>query len=107
MLFLKNTLGLCCSVLGLFICLVYRNTITLLLSTNMINEKIFDGQLITLGDFSVQGQISSSIYKCFKEMLSSSGKDTEENTVRLFQKYFIEQIEQWLIQSDNSNKKIP
>ena len=43
MLFLKNVLGLCCSVLGLYICLVYHNTITVLKSINMINEKIFDG----------------------------------------------------------------
>ena len=30
MLFLKNVLGLCSSVIGLYICLVYRNTITVL-----------------------------------------------------------------------------
>ena len=46
-------MGLCASVLGLFICLVYRNTLVFYQTTNMINDKIFDSKLITLGDFSV------------------------------------------------------
>ena len=58
MLFLKNVMGLCASVIGLLICLVYRNTLVVYTTTNMINEKIFDSQLVTLGDYSVQGKIS-------------------------------------------------
>ena len=100
MLYLKNVLGLCCSVLGLYICLVYRNTITVLKSINMINEKIFDGQLITLGDYSVQGKINSTMYYNFLAKLGEIGLDNKENTVRAFQKYFTEQIERWLMKND-------
>jgi len=58
MLHLKNVLGLCVSVVGLFICLFYWNTITRILRMNAINDKIFDNVLVTLGDYSVQGEIS-------------------------------------------------
>ena len=50
---LKNTLGLACSVIGLFICLFYINSLTVFKNTNIINDRIFDQQLITLGDYSV------------------------------------------------------
>ena len=53
MLFLKNLMGLCSSVIGLFICLFYRNTLVVYQNTNLINDKIYDSKLITLGDFSV------------------------------------------------------
>lgn len=53
MVFLKNVMGLCASVIGLAICLFYRNTLTVYYKTNIVNDKIFDSQLITLGDYSV------------------------------------------------------
>jgi len=55
MLLLKNVMGLCSAVLGLAICIIYRNEIVFRQSLNMINEKIFDSQLITVGDYSIQG----------------------------------------------------
>ena len=55
MQFLKNVMGLCASMLGLFICMVYRNTIVVFKASNKINDKLFDGHLITLSDYSVQG----------------------------------------------------
>ena len=58
MLELKNYLGLCSSILGLFIIIIFRNTISLYQGTNAINDKIYDGKLVTVGDFSVQGKIS-------------------------------------------------
>ena len=42
MLFLKNTLGLVVSVLGLAICLIFRNTLVTYGRANMINDKLFD-----------------------------------------------------------------
>ena len=65
MLFLKKVMGLCASVIGLLICLVYRNTLVVYQTTNMINDKIYDGKLITLGDYSVQGKISQYVWDEF------------------------------------------
>jgi len=42
MLFLKNTMGLLVSVIGLAICLIYRNAIVSYQQTNKINDKLFD-----------------------------------------------------------------
>ena len=60
MLKLKNTMGLMASVFGLLICLIYRNTIRLYATNNKINDKIFDSQLITVGDYSIQGAIRNA-----------------------------------------------
>lgn len=65
MLELKNVLGLCCAALGLFVCLLFRNTMYQDSALNAINDKIFDSALITLGDYSVKGKISSKQYKAF------------------------------------------
>ena len=65
MLFLKKVMGLCASVIGLYICLTYRNTLVVYQTTNMINDKIYDGYLITLGDYSVQGKISQGHWDRF------------------------------------------
>ena len=67
MVFLKNVMGLCASVIGLMICLFYRNTLTVFLTTNLINDKIFDSKLITLGDYSVQGKIPQPLWNKFLE----------------------------------------
>ena len=53
MVHLKNTLGLAVSVLGIAICLVYRNTIVVYQQANKINDKLFDASLITLDDYSI------------------------------------------------------
>lgn len=58
MLELKNVMGLVASVLGLFICLIYRNTIVFEKTQNKINEKLFDTMLVTLGDYSIQAEVS-------------------------------------------------
>ena len=60
MLLLKNVLGLAAAVLGLAICVVFRNEMTFRQSLNIINEKIFDGQLITVGDYTIQGKITDA-----------------------------------------------
>ena len=65
--FLKNVMGLCASMLGLFICIVFRNTIKVFRASNKINDKLFDGLLITLSDYSVQGEISQAQYEKFLE----------------------------------------
>ena len=65
MVLLKNAMGLCVSVLGLLICLVYRNSLVFYQKTNEINDKIFDSDLITLGDFSVQGKVPLEVYSQF------------------------------------------
>ena len=78
MLFLKNVLGLVVSVIGLLICAMYRNSLTLFLNMNKINDKIFDAHLITLGDYSVRGKISSSMFANF---LHRSSEREKENAV--------------------------
>ena len=62
---LKNALGLVVSVLGLAICLIYKNAIQVLCHTNQINDKLFDSKLITLGDYSVMGKISKDQWDNF------------------------------------------
>ena len=42
MLLLKNTLGLVVSVIGLWICLLFRNSLVVFQQTNKINDKLFD-----------------------------------------------------------------
>ena len=59
MVFLKNSLGLVVSVIGLFVCIVYKNALTAYQQVNLINDKLYDAELITLGDYSVMGKIRS------------------------------------------------
>lgn len=58
MLELKNAMGLASAFLGIAIIIIFRNTVFLYQGTNAINDKIYDGLLTTVGDFSVQGKIS-------------------------------------------------
>lgn len=58
MLELKNSLGLLVSVIGLAMCLIFKNSIAVYKKIDKINDKLFDAKLITLGDFSVMGDIS-------------------------------------------------
>ena len=46
------------------------------------------------------------MYRTFVQKLKAIGVDSQENTVRAFQKYFIEQIEKWLIRSDKDTKAL-
>jgi hypothetical protein len=72
MLWLKNVMGLAAAVLGLAICFVYRNFMVYQKGINIINDKIFDSQLITLSDYSVQGKITSSMYDKFLTIYGQS-----------------------------------
>ena len=65
MLLLKNVMGLLVSVLGLSICLIYRNTLTVYFKTNIVIDKQFDQELVTLSDYSVQGKISEAQWEKF------------------------------------------
>ena len=60
MLHLKNTFGLCSAVIGLLICFYFKTMITAQKNLNIINDKIYDGQLITLGDYSIEGKIKKA-----------------------------------------------
>ena len=93
MLLLKNVLGLCAAIIGFLICLVFRNTIMFYSGTNYINDKILDAQLITLGDYSVQGKIPKVLYKAFTEKIE---RDDERMCLR-FESYLIEKLERWLM----------
>ena len=68
----------------------------------MINEKIFDGQLITVGDYTVQGKITGTQYKAF---LQNAG-DNDENAIAGFEEQLTSEIENWLMQRDE-NKANP
>lgn len=104
MLWLKNVMGLSSAVIGLLICWVYSGTMTVYKATNAINDKIFDGQLITLGDYSVQGKISWEQYQKFKtEVLKGKNDD---HTMKKFEKYFVQEIELWMMRNDK-DKSIP
>ena len=93
MLQLKNVLGLCVSVLGLLICLLYKNSLTLHYNMNKINDKIFDQKLITLGDYSVQGKITSHQWGNFMLRLN---EDEKEKAVLQFEGYLKEELQKWL-----------
>lgn len=62
MLYCKNLMGLCVSVLGLFICLVFTHTIVIYKRTNKINEKFFNAKMVTVSDFTIEGTISKFQY---------------------------------------------
>ena len=66
MLDLKNSMGLAVSIVGLVILLTFRSTIQLYASFNKVNDKIFDSELITVGDYTVMGQISNDDWYNFK-----------------------------------------
>lgn len=101
MLFLKNVMGLCSAVIGLGICLVFRTELAFRESANLINEKIFDGQLITVGDYSIQGKITRDQYQKF---LKDVNNGNDENAIARFEHYLIKEIENWLMkQDDNKN----
>ena len=68
-------LGLGVSVIGLFICLSYRNTIQVYQNTNKVNDKIFDAELITVGDYSSMGRISPQCWANFMQQFEESEKD--------------------------------
>ena len=92
---LKNTLGLACSVIGLFICLFYINSLTVFKNTNIINDRIFDQQLITLGDYSVQGKIKREQWFAFKDTIKDD-PDAQENIMVKFEEYLINEIQNWV-----------
>ena len=85
MLFLKKAMGLCSSVFGLLICLVYRNTLVVYQTTNLINDKIYDSKLITLGDFSVQGKISHLHWEKYLKGFRSEN-NSDEYVIQKFEK---------------------
>ena len=70
-------------------------------TTNMINDKIYDGYLITLGDYSVQGKISQGHWDRFLDGQKSKGI-SEEFAVVHFEKILGEQIEEWLMRNDKN-----
>lgn len=76
----KNLMGLLQAVLGLAICFVFRGYIKMQKAVNLINEKIFDAQLITVGDYSVQGQVTGKMYSNFKDICGET-----ENTINKFE----------------------
>ena len=101
MVFLKNVMGLCASMLGFFICLVYRNTIVVFKASNKINDKLFDSHLITLSDYSVQGEITRAQYMKFL----SNENVREEHAVMQFEQYLGHEIKEWLMRQDR-NKSV-
>ena len=68
----------------------------------MINEKIFDGQLITVGDYTVQGKITGKQYQKF---LQNAGQN-DENATAAFEEQLTSEIENWLMSRDE-NKANP
>ena len=94
-------MGLCASVIGLYICLTYRNTLVVYQTTNMINDKIFDGYLITLGDYSVQGKISQHHWNTFLAGMKTKGVK-DEHYVVAFERILEEQIQEWLMRNDKN-----
>ena len=95
MLELKKALGLGVSVIGLFMCLYYHISLTYMRNTNLINEKIFDSELITLGDYSVQGQITQSQWEKFFAQIGS-----DEYAMMDFEECLTFEIKSWLQRAD-------
>ena len=105
MLYLKNLMGLAVSVIGLFICMFFRAQIILYQGTNIINDKIFDQHLITLGDYSMMAQVKEAQYNSFYAKLTTH--DQRQNAVREFEKYLASTIKERLAKSDKDAGKDP
>lgn len=98
MVFLKNAMGLVVSVLGLYICLFFRNALVSYQQVNKINDRLYDAKLITLGDYSVMGKVYSSQYNEFVKKLTT--EQEKENKTLLFERHLINEIEKWVCKND-------
>lgn len=55
--------ALACSTVGLFMCVIFRLTITYIGTLNLINEKLLDYDLVSIEDYSVKGKINKDFYE--------------------------------------------
>lgn len=57
-----------------------------------MNEKLYDGQLVTVGDFSIQGKISKHQWDIFYDSIKDDPVK-RDNAVSEFENHFAEKLE--------------
>ena len=75
---IKNVAGLFMSGFGLFICVTIQFTTTYIRNRDAINEKLYNMNFITVDKFTVQGRISSNMYRIFKAENMMEKRPTKE-----------------------------
>lgn len=94
-----NLYGVSCSVLGLFMCVFWRFTITHIQNEQKIDEKLIDLKEVTIEDYSIRGSISRELYHHALESTKQSDDVGEEGSpdaeresvkIRRVKKYLIE-----------------
>ena len=63
----KNMWGLAVACLSLLICLTFREAANYFLASDIVNTKLLDMKLITVGDYTVSGWISKAVWNSHKE----------------------------------------
>jgi len=102
MLHLKSMLGLASAVIGLAICLVFHTEIKYMRAINLIAEKELDRQIITVGDFTIEGKVTTAQFQRFMQTrpAAASLESTDEGFILPFERYLAREIERWVHQKD-------
>lgn len=58
----KRYVGLLCSTIGLFMCIIYRINISQIETELVIDNKLLDHELVSIEDYSIRGKISRDFY---------------------------------------------
>ena len=105
-------MGLFCAMIGLFMCVFFRFTITHLQNRQKIDDKLLDIDLISIEDYTVRGKITTDLYenalmKTKDKDLDVLSDDVRRNNVpiRRFKQYLIENIQRNLQKSNPSLSK--
>ena len=108
----KSYWGLFNAVIGLFMCVFFRFTITHLQNRQKIDDKLLDIDLISIEDYSVRGKISKDLYehvmkKTENKDLDVLSDDARRNYVpiRRFKDYLTENIQKNLQERDHTLSK--
>ena len=101
-----------CAMIGLFMCVFFRFTITHLQNRQKIDDKLLDIDLISIEDYTVRGKITTDLYenalmKTKDKDLDVLSDDVRRNNVpiRRFKQYLIENIQRNLQKSNPSLSK--
>ena len=74
----KKYWGLCCSCIGLFICLSFFATVEYLYRTDKIDERLADLKLITIDDYTTQTCLPIGLYE---EWVQNKGSSFTDDTI--------------------------
>lgn len=58
----KRYVGLLCSTIGLFMCIIYRINVSQIETELAIDDHLLDHELVSIEDYSIRGKISREFY---------------------------------------------